>query len=224
MKNNNVPIVELINITKRFGDREVLKGIDLKIYDGDLITIMGKSGSGKSTLLNILGFFETQTEGEYCFYGKAVKNDNEKSELRNKYMGFVFQSYNLISQLTVYENIVLPAYYSIEHRKIKERVKNVEQLLKKYDLENIRESYVENISGGEKQRVGMARAMVCDAGIIIADEPTGNLDEKNKSAVLNIFKEMNEQGKTIIIVTHDNDVEKIAKTKLYLDGGVLHKV
>jgi putative ABC transport system ATP-binding protein len=185
---------------------------------------MGKSGSGKSTLLNILGFFEKPSSGEYDFEGKKIYRENQKSRIRNRYMGFVFQSYNLIPRLTVYENITLPIFYSLDKKKTKERLKFAEELIEKYGLAEIRNSFVENISGGEKQRVCMARAIVCDASIIISDEPTGNLDEKNKENVLKMFKEMNENGKTIIIVTHDNDVEAIARENYYLDKGELLKV
>lgn len=218
--NNNV-MIELKNISKRFGEREVLKKIDLSINEGDLISIMGKSGSGKSTLLNILGFFEKPTAGEYYFNGQKIKVENKKSEIRNRHMGFVFQSYNLIPRLTVYENIVLPIYYSLDRKNRRNRISNVNALITKYNLEHIKDSYVENISGGEKQRTCMARAISCDASIIISDEPTGNLDEDNKFNVLNMFKEMNREGKTIVIVTHDKDVEEIAHKRFYLEEGKL---
>lgn len=221
LNSNSEVIIELIDIYKSFGSREVLKGINLKIYKGDMISIMGKSGSGKSTLLNILGFFDIQTSGKYMYGGKEIKKNSLRSEIRNSNMGFVFQSYNLIPGLTVYENIVLPIYYSVHTKKVKNWINKVDELLEKYNLTEIRDSYVENISGGEKQRVCMARAIVCDANLIISDEPTGNLDIRNKQIVLDIFKELNSQGKTILIVTHDRDVEQIATKKFYLDGGEL---
>lgn len=216
-------MIELKNITKSFGSREVLKNINFSVKEGELVSIMGKSGSGKTTLLNILGFFEYPTSGDYLFEGKKIKRENEMSRIRNKYMGFVFQSYNLIPRLTVYENIILPVYYSVEKKSAKERIRKADELIEKYGLKEIKNSYVENISGGEKQRACMARAMVCNAGLIISDEPTGNLDESNKYKVLDMFKEMNKNGKTIIIVTHDKEVENIASQKYFLEGGELTK-
>lgn len=224
MISSNVPVIELKHITKNFGEREVLKDVNLCINSGEMVSIMGKSGSGKSTLLNILGYFENQSGGIYLFNGEKLTSENQKSEIRNRYMGFVFQSYNLIPQLTVYENIILPIYYSVDKKKRKARLKAAEELIEKYGLSDISNSMVENISGGEKQRVCMARANVCEASLIISDEPTGNLDDKNKQIVLDGFKEMNAAGKTIIIVTHDNEVESIATKKLFLAEGVLQCV
>lgn len=221
MISNSVPIIELKHISKSFGDREVLRDVNLCVNNGEMISIMGKSGSGKSTLLNILGYFENQSKGIYLFNGKKARTENQKSEIRNRYMGFVFQSYNLIPQLTVYENITLPIYYAIDKKKRRIRLEAVDELIEKYGLAEIKNSYVENISGGEKQRVCMVRANVCEASLIISDEPTGNLDDKNKQIVLDGFKEMNNAGKTIIIVTHDNEVEAIATRKLHLVEGVL---
>ncbi len=215
-------MIELKNITKKFGDREVLRDINLSVNEGDIISIMGKSGSGKTTLLNIIGFFEKPTSGEYLFQNRTIATQYKMSKIRNRYMGFVFQAYNLIPKLTVKENILLPIYYSLDKKIIKERLKNIDNLLKRYELSHIADSYVENISGGEKQRTCMARAVVCDAKLIVSDEPTGNLDDKNKENVLQMFKEMNKKGKTIIIVTHDKDTSDIATIKYYLEEGRLH--
>lgn len=214
-------MIELKNISKSFGKREILKNINFSVKEGELVSIMGKSGSGKTTLLNILGFFEYPSSGEYYFEEKLIKKEKQMSKIRNANMGFVFQAYNLIPRLTVYENIVLPIFYSMDKKKKKERLKLAEQLIDKYGLGEIRNSFVENISGGEKQRACMVRALACDAKLIISDEPTGNLDEKNKNNVLEMFKEMNKQGKTIIIVTHDKDVESIATKKYLLQEGEL---
>lgn len=216
-------MIELKNISKSFGTREILKNINFCVEKGDLVSIMGKSGSGKTTLLNILGFFEYPTKGEYYFDGKLVKKENQMSRIRNQNMGFVFQAYNLIPRLTVYENIVLPIFYSLDKKKKKERLKNAEELINRYGLGEIRNSFVENISGGEKQRACMIRALVCDAKLIISDEPAGNLDEKNKSNALEMFKKMNKAGKTVIIVTHDKEVENIATKKYILKEGELIK-
>lgn len=215
--NNN--IVELNNVVKKFGKRTILNGIDLSIHEGELITIMGKSGAGKSTLLNILGFLETMTSGVYKFDGRIVKK-GETEKIRNLNIGFVFQSYNLISKLTVYENIALPIYYSLaSNKEKKEYIKKIPYLLKKYNIEEIKDSYVDYISGGEKQRVCLARALSCNARLIISDEPTGNLDQENATVVLNELKKMNEEGKTVIIVTHDETVQNIADRKLVLKEG-----
>lgn len=216
-------MIELKNVAKRFGYREVLRDINLSVNEGEIISIMGKSGSGKTTLLNIIGFFEKQTSGEYLFQNKKITTQHKMSMIRNQYMGFVFQAYNLIPRLTVKENILLPIYYSLDKKNCRDRIKNIDNLLEQYDLSHIANSYVENISGGEKQRTCMARAIVCDAKLIVSDEPTGNLDDKNKNNVLNMFKEMNESGKTIIIVTHDKETSDIASTKYLLEEGRLYR-
>lgn len=215
-------LIVLKKLTKSFGERVVLDELDITIKKGEIITIMGKSGAGKTTILNILGFLDYETNGEYIFMGKRIKTEQERSYLRNKYMGFVFQSYNLIPKLTVYENIVLPVYYSISSSKEKkERIGKIPELLKRFNIEHISKSYVECISGGEKQRVCLARALVCEPELIISDEPTGNLDEENSDIVLNELKKINQEGKTVIIVTHDSFVEKIAEKKYYLSEGKL---
>lgn len=217
-------IIRLKGIQKWFGNRCVLKDINLRIQPGELITIMGESGAGKSTLLNILGFFDDQTMGEYFFKDEPVKKAQQKSELRNLYMGFVFQSYNLIPKLTVYENIALPVYYSANRmRNGRNWLDRIPDLLKQFHIEHIAKSNVEHISGGEKQRVCLARALVCDAEVIISDEPTGNLDRDNADAVLNEFINMNRKGKTVIIVTHDKKVETIATKRYHLENGTLLK-
>ena len=221
MENNRNAIIELRNIKKSFGDRQVLKGIDLKVDEGELITIMGRSGAGKSTLLNILGFFENATEGDYLFDGKPVKK-YQMSMIRNKNIGFVFQTYNLIPKMTVYENIVLPIYYSLTSSKEKAGfIGNIPELLKRYNIEHIRDEYVDHISGGEKQRVCLARALSCDARLLISDEPTGNLDKGNTYVILDELKRLNKGGKTVIIVTHDEEVQDIATRKMLLKEGKL---
>jgi putative ABC transport system ATP-binding protein len=214
-------IIELSHISKKFGDRIVLKDINLNIRYGELVTIMGKSGAGKSTLLNILGFFESSTSGEYRFDGKLVKK-REYNRIRNDHIGFVFQSYNLLPQMTVYENVVLPIYYSqVSASEKRKRISNVNSLLEKYNISHIKDAFVDYISGGEKQRVCLARALSCSPQLIISDEPTGNLDSGNTSIVLDELKAINKKGKTVIIVTHDTEVENIASRKLFLEDGVI---
>lgn len=216
-------IIELSKISKKFGDRTVLKEINIEIEQGELLTIMGKSGAGKSTLLNILGFFESSTSGDYFFEGKKVKK-REYCRIRNENIGFVFQSYNLLSQLTVYENIALPIYYSqMPVKEKKQKIKNIDKLIERYNITHIRDTYVDFISGGEKQRVSIARALACDPKIIISDEPTGNLDKGNTNIVLNELISINRDGKTIIIVTHDEEVESIANKKYVLEEGIIKR-
>ncbi len=215
-------IIELEHISKKFEEREVLSDINLSVNEGELVTIMGESGAGKTTLLNILAFFETPTAGKYLFKGIEVEGSYQRNKIRNYNMGFVFQSYNLIPKLTVYENIILPIYYSMASKTQKENyIKRIPYLLERFNIKKIEKSYVDHISGGEKQRVCLARALANDARLIISDEPTGNLDEKNAGIVLEEFKKMNEEGKTVIIVTHDKNVEKIAKKQYCLREGKL---
>lgn len=218
---NRKNLLELRKVTKKFDDRVILNEIDLKVNEGDLITIMGKSGAGKSTLLNILGFFEDISGGTYLFQQKKVKK-YQTSQIRNRNIGFVFQSYNLIPCMTVFENIALPIYYSLVSSKVKnEYIRRIPELLKKYQIEHIKDQYVDLISGGEKQRVCLARALVCDAKLIISDEPTGNLDKNNSSIVLDEFVNLNRDGKTVIVVTHDEDVQRIATRRMILTEGKL---
>lgn len=217
-------LIELRNVTKKFGSRVILDKINLQVQSGDLITIMGKSGAGKTTLLNILGFFETITEGEYLFNGKTVRK-NQTSVIRNRNIGFVFQSYNLISKMTVYENIVLPILYSFSGPKEKKQyLDRIPALLERYGIDTIKNEYVDHISGGEKQRVCLARALSCDAPLIISDEPTGNLDRQNTSVVLEELRKINQGGKTILIVTHDETVQDISSRRLLLQEGKLNEI
>ncbi len=219
METDKKIIIELKKIRKSFGDREVLKGIDMSVYEGDMVAVMGKSGAGKTTLLNILGFFEAATEGDYFFDGRKVER-SQTSRLRNMNIGFVFQSYNLIPKMTVYENIILPICYSMRSTKEKDKyIRRVPELLQKYHIENIRNEYIDHISGGEKQRVCLARALSCDARLLIADEPTGNLDKDNTNDILADLTSLNAAGKTIIIVTHDEKVRDIASRKMLLKEG-----
>lgn len=214
-------MIELRGLTKSFGKRVVLDELDLRIDNGEMVSIMGHSGSGKTTMLNILGFLDTQTSGEYLFNGKVIKRNYHRNRIRNEYMGFVFQSYNLIPRLTVFENIALPIYYSHNQKLRSERLKKIPELIKQFGLELIKSSYVDYISGGEKQRVCLARSLACGANLIISDEPTGNLDAVNTELILEQFKRLNNEGKTIIIVTHDKNVEAIAHTNYHLIDGKL---
>lgn len=215
-------LIELKNISKSFGKREILRNINLSVNEGELVTIMGESGAGKSTLLNIMAFFEQASGGEYFFNGTKIHNNFQRNQIRNHNMGFVFQAYNLIPKLTVYENIVLPIYYSMATIKEKENyLRKIPYLIDRFNISKIEKSYVDYISGGEKQRVCLARALATDAKLIISDEPTGNLDRQNADIVLEELKKINTEGKTVIIVTHAQEVENIASKKYFLRNGEL---
>lgn len=186
---------------------EALAGIDLQIESGESVAIMGPSGSGKSTLLNIIGCIDRATEGEYFFDGKEVNDysDSERAGLRNEYLGFVLQDFALVERYTVKENVGLPLKYS---KKIKreQREGRIDEVLKLVGLEEKKNQSVLKLSGGQRQRVAIARALVNEAEVLLCDEPTGALDKATGQGIVNIFKELNKKGKTIIIVTHDPDV------------------
>ena len=215
-------IISLENVTKTFGNRTILNNINFSVDECSIVTIMGESGAGKSTLLNILGLLDTPTSGKVTIYDMPVTNRYKRDLFRNRYLGFVFQSYNLIPRLTVYENIVLPIFYSQLPNK-KEQINKVPNLIRRFNLESIRNSFVDHISGGEKHRVCLARALSCDVPILISDEPTGNLDHYNKQVVLEEFQKMNREGKTIIIVTHDTVVEDIATERFIISNGKVQR-
>lgn len=198
----------------------VLDDINFKIEQGEFVAIMGPSGSGKSTLMHILSFLDRATSGRYEFKGQDITDfdDNYLAELRNKEIGFVFQSFNLLPRTTVLDNVKLPLIYS--------QKKNHDSLAKKA-LESVGLShrlnyYTNQISGGEKQRVAIARALVCDPAVIFADEPTGNLDSKSGNTVMFLLQQLNDQGRTIILVTHENDTANHAKRIVRIkDGNIL---
>lgn len=216
-------LIEVKNIKKFFGENdnrvEALRGVDLKVEEGDMIAIMGPSGSGKSTLLNILGFLDKATEGEYYFDDKDVSKlkDKELAEFRNKYIGFVVQNFALIEDYTVSKNISLPLdYVKISSKEKKERI---EGLLKMMRIEDKGKRLPKELSGGQNQRVAIARALVNNPKVILADEPTGALDSKNGQEVMKIFKRLNEKGKTIIVITHDEKVASMCKKTIYIEDG-----
>lgn len=216
-------IIELLNVSKIYDTRVVLNNLNLQINKGDLISIMGKSGSGKSTLLNILGFLDSPSSGEYYHENKLIIKQTQKEKIRNTQYSFVFQAYNLIPDLTVYENIRLSTYYSLKFKNSKSN-DLVRSLLAKYNLEHICDSLVQFISGGEKQRVCLARAVASEAEVIFLDEPTGNLDCINTNIVLDQLIKMNNEEKTIVIVTHDYDITSFCKIKYELKEGKLYLI
>ncbi|SNR70727.1 ABC transporter ATP-binding protein [Desulfurobacterium atlanticum] len=225
-------LIRLENITKTFkqGDLEtkVLKGINLSINEGDFVAIMGPSGSGKSTLMYIIGFLDKPTSGKYYFKGKDVSSfdDDTISKLRGRHIGFVFQSFYLVPYLTVKDNVLLPTIY-LKGEDRKEVFKNINpedraiNLLTRLGLKERINFRPDQLSGGQKQRVAIARALINSPSLIIADEPTGALDQASGKAVMNIFKELNEEGRTILIVTHDPEIARYAKRIIRIKDGVI---
>ncbi|MEG0051575.1 MAG: ABC transporter ATP-binding protein [Terrisporobacter sp.] len=201
----------------------VLKSINLDIKKGEFIMIMGKSGSGKTTLLNILGFLDRFEEGKYIFNDEDVTNlnENQRSEFRNRNIGFVFQQFNLVESLNIYQNVELPLVYDGKLNK-KERDAIIKEKLELVDLLDKQNSKPLHLSGGQQQRIAIARALVNNPELIFADEPTGALDSETAEVVMEILKLLNEQGKTIIMVTHDSDLVKYATRVVRLKDGVFN--
>ena len=221
-------MIELRNIHKSYitGNNElhVLKGIDLEIKAGEFVSIMGSSGSGKSTLLNILGILDDYDQGEFFLDGKLIANLNETKAAyyRNQMLGFVFQSFNLISFKNAMENVALPLYY----QKVSRKKRNMLALeyLEKMGLREWAHHLPNELSGGQKQRVAIARSMITNPKIILADEPTGALDSVTSLEVMNIFEEINKQGITVIIVTHEHDIAERTKKIVRLHDGNIKEI
>ncbi len=216
-------MIELSKVTKTYkmGDQIIyaLKDIDLKIEKGDYISIMGPSGSGKSTLLHILGLLDTPTSGEYFFEGKATKDlsDEERSLLRRKHIGFVFQFFYLLPRLNALKNVELPLLLSGVNKN--ERKEKAIYYLEKVGLSKRINHKPEELSGGERQRVAIARACIMEPDILLADEPSGNLDRKSAFEVIELLEKFNSEGKTLAIVTHDIEIAKRAKLRLNIRDG-----
>jgi putative ABC transport system ATP-binding protein len=199
----------------------VLKGIDLHIKEGEFVSIMGSSGSGKSTLLNIVGLLDEHDEGEYYLNGQLIDKLNEKKAaiLRNKFLGFVFQSFNLISYKTALENVALPLYYKGIKRK--ERLKTALDYLEKVGLKDWANHLPNELSGGQKQRVAIARALVTKPKVVLADEPTGALDSTTTDNVMDLLKDINDEGMTVFVITHEEEVAEQTKRIVRLKDGVI---
>ena len=199
----------------------VLKGIDFEVEQGELVAIMGSSGSGKSTLLNILGMLDSADKGEYILDGVPIKhlNETKAANYRNKFLGFVFQSFNLINYKTAEENVALPLYYQRVTRK--ERIEKARQYLEKVGLGEWSTHLPSELSGGQKQRVAIARAMAAQPKVLLADEPTGALDTTTSYEVMELIQEINDEGKTILIVTHEPDIAEMCKRVVMLKDGVI---
>jgi putative ABC transport system ATP-binding protein len=199
----------------------VLKGIDLHIKEGEFVSIMGSSGSGKSTLLNIVGLLDGHDEGNYYLNGELIRDLNEKKAaiLRNKFLGFVFQSFNLISYKTALENVALPLYYKGMARK--ERLKVALDYLDKVGLKDWANHLPNELSGGQKQRVAIARALVTNPKVVLADEPTGALDSITSDSVMDLLKDINNEGMTVFVITHEEEVAAQTKRIVRLKDGVI---
>lgn len=199
----------------------VLKGINFNVAEGELVSIMGSSGSGKSTLLNILGMLDEADEGSYTLDGVPIKNLNEKiaAQYRNKFLGFIFQSFNLISYKSALDNVALPLYYQGVKRK--ERIETAMAYLEKVGLANWSGHLPNELSGGQKQRVAIARALASNPKVLLADEPTGALDSKTSYEVMDLIQGINDEGRTILIVTHEPDIAQMTKRIVNLKDGVI---
>jgi len=199
----------------------VLKGINFSVEEGELVAIMGSSGSGKSTLLNILGILDSADSGVYELDGVPIKNLNETqaAEYRNKFLGFVFQSFNLINYKSALENVALPLYYQGVSRK--ERNQRALGYLEKVGLKEWAKHLPSELSGGQKQRVAIARAMASEPKVLLADEPTGALDSTTSYEVMALIQQINDEGNTILVVTHEHDISQMCKRVVYLKDGVI---
>lgn len=218
-------LIKLIDIKKSFlidsKEIQILKGINLTIYEGDFIAIIGASGSGKSTLMNIIGCMDRPTSGSYYLAGRDVLSltDDELSLIRNEFIGFVFQQFHLIPYAKAIENVILPTIYSRKEQKhIKQRAIELLNMVKMGHRLN---SKPNQLSGGEQQRVAIARALINDPKIILADEPTGALDTQTSHEIMDIFENLNKQGKTVIIITHELNIAERCKKIIKLSDGVI---
>jgi putative ABC transport system ATP-binding protein len=218
-------MIEIKNLYKSYkmgnSSLQVLKGINIEIEEGELVAIMGSSGSGKSTLLNILGMLDVADEGDYKLDDVLIENLDETlaAKYRNKFLGFVFQSFNLINYKSALENVALPLYYQGLNRK--SRQKTALEYLEKVGLANWSSHLPSELSGGQKQRVAIARALASQPKVLLADEPTGALDSVTSNEVMGLIQQINNEGKTILVVTHEIDIANMCKRIVTLKDGVI---
>jgi putative ABC transport system ATP-binding protein len=221
-------IIEIKNLRKDYHVGEVtvhaLRGIDLKINEGEFVAIMGASGSGKSTMLNILGCLDKPTSGDYLLDGINVNtmNNDALARFRNKKLGFVFQSYNLLARTTALENVELPLFYNPQIRS-RERKESALRALEAVGLSERMHHMPNQLSGGQQQRVAIARSLVNDPVLILADEPTGNLDTRTSFEIMELFQDLNEKGRTIVYVTHETDIAKFATRNVIFSDGKIQR-
>lgn len=223
MKDEKKALIQLSNVVKSYsnGDQElnVIKGIDLTVYEGEFVAIMGPSGSGKSTLMNIIGLLDKPTSGDYSLNGTQVEELKEKqlAKVRNQEIGFVFQQFFLLSKLSALQNVELPLVYAgVNSSKRRQLAK---QFLEKVELSERMKHLPSELSGGQKQRVAIARALVNNPSIILADEPTGALDTKTSDQIMQLLTELNREGKTIVMVTHEPEIADFATRKIVIRDG-----
>ena len=218
-------MIEIKNLHKSYkmgsNSLHVLKGINFEVSEGEMVAIMGSSGSGKSTLLNILGILDEPDEGVYNLNSTLIKNLNEKiaAKYRNKFLGFVFQSFNLINYKSALENVAMPLYYQGVSRIV--RIEKALQYLEKVGLADWAGHLPNELSGGQKQRVAIARALASDPKVLLADEPTGALDSTTSYEVMELIQQINDEGKTILIVTHEDDIAHMCKRIVNLKDGII---
>jgi len=217
------PLLELAKVTKIYDLGEIkicaLKNVSFKLFEGEYISIIGKSGSGKSTLMHLMGLLDTPTEGKIYLKGQEVSSFTEKelAKIRNKEIGFVFQDFNLLERTSTIDNVILPLKYSTVRKNLWKQMAT--EVLNLVDLRDRMQNKSNELSGGQKQRVAIARALVNDPSILFADEPTGNLDSKTGVEIVKLFSDLNNKGKTIVTVTHDEDLASKAKRKISLKDG-----
>lgn len=221
-------IIELKNIFKIYtlGKTKLyaLNGVDLSIQKSDYLALMGPSGSGKSTLMNIIGALDTASSGTYILNQQEINqlNDNDLAQIRNKEIGFVFQSFNLLPRMTAIENVAIPLIYAGISKT--ERLERAEKALNSVGLSDRMSHKPNELSGGQRQRVAIARSLINNPSIILADEPTGNLDSKSSADIMNIFAEINEQGNTVVMVTHEEDIAQNAKRIVRMKDGKIENL
>jgi len=217
--------LEKISRIYEIGNQSIhaLDAVDLDIAAGEFVAVMGRSGSGKSTLLNMLGCMDRPDEGEYLLDNNKISDmdDDELSAVRNRYMGFVFQSFHLLPRLTTLENVLLPRRYHIEGLRDSDR-QRAEDILAQVDLKDRMDHKPNELSGGQRQRVAIARSLINDPKVLLADEPTGNLDSKTSDAIMGLLKDLNENGQTIVMVTHEPEIADNAQRQIFMrDGKIL---